>query len=66
MNVNLVNAYKQGVMSEAYKEVAKGKKGVTDVIGKVGKDLSKLGTDLANKREADVKTEEQRILSAGF
>jgi len=61
MNVNLVNAYRQGVMSEAYKEIGKGKKGVTDVLGKVGKDLNKLGTDLANKREADVKTEEQRI-----
>ena len=64
MNVNLVNAYRQGVMSEAYKEIGKGRKGVTDVLGKVGKDLNKLGTDLANKREADVKTEEQRI-SAG-
>jgi len=59
MNVNLVNAYRQGVMSEARKEMSKGR--VTDVLGKVGKDLNKLGTDLANKREADAKTEAQRI-----
>ena len=59
MNVNLVNAYRQGVMSEALKEGRKGR--VSDVLGKVGKDLSKLGTDLANKREADAKTEAQRI-----
>lgn len=61
MNVNLVNAYKQGVMSEAYKEVAKGKKGVTDVIGKVGKDINKLGTELANKREVDATNEAKRL-----
>tara|TARA_R100000482_G_scaffold66279_1_gene24653 strand:+ start:11473 stop:12624 length:1152 start_codon:yes stop_codon:yes gene_type:complete len=59
MNVNLVNAYRQGVMSEALKEGSKGR--VSDVLGKVGKDLNKLGTDLANKREADAKTEAQRI-----
>ena len=46
-------------MSEARKEMSKGR--VTDVLGKVGKDLNKLGTDLANKREADAKTEAQRI-----
>tara|TARA_R100000900_G_scaffold28495_4_gene22365 strand:- start:11967 stop:13124 length:1158 start_codon:yes stop_codon:yes gene_type:complete len=61
MNVNLVNAYKQGVMSEAYKEMGKGRRGVSDVLGKVGKDLNKIGTDLANKRETDAKTEAKRI-----
>ena len=59
MNVNLVNAYRQGVMSEARKEM--GKRGVSDVLGKVGKDLNKIGTDLANKRETDAKTEAKRI-----
>tara|TARA_R100001440_G_scaffold28957_3_gene46514 strand:- start:822 stop:1967 length:1146 start_codon:yes stop_codon:yes gene_type:complete len=58
MNVNLVNAYKAAKMSEAQKSF--GQRGV-DVIGKIGKDLNKLGTDLANKRETDAKTEAKRI-----
>tara|TARA_R100000231_G_scaffold130503_1_gene102197 strand:+ start:161 stop:1327 length:1167 start_codon:yes stop_codon:yes gene_type:complete len=59
MNVNLVNAYKAAKMSEAQKSFGKGRG--MDVVGKVGKDLNKLGLALANKRDADAKTEAKRI-----